>query len=80
MAQGQRTTGTNDPTYDIVSVLYHALQGAENYAKYVEDAERERDTELASFFREAQQEEVRRSQRAKEMLANRLMRQPAEAH
>jgi hypothetical protein len=26
-------TGTSNPTYNLVSVLYHALQGAENYEK-----------------------------------------------
>ena len=31
MASG---TGTSNPTYNLVSVLYHALQGAELYQKY----------------------------------------------
>ena len=32
MQQGQSSdaTGTRDDTYDVISVVYHALQGAEN--------------------------------------------------
>lgn len=28
------TTGTRDVTYDLISVIYHALQGAETYQMY----------------------------------------------
>jgi hypothetical protein len=31
--------GIPDEIYDIVSVLYHALQGAETYDQYIRDAE-----------------------------------------
>ena len=43
-------TGTNNTTYNLVSVLYHALQGADLYEKYASDAGSDKD--LASFFRE----------------------------
>lgn len=36
MAEGN--TGTDDNLYNLVSVLYHALQGAETYDKYISDA------------------------------------------
>jgi hypothetical protein len=55
-----------------VSVLYHALQGAETYARYVEDARNSGDDELIEFFEECQDEEVDRAERAKELLATRL--------
>jgi hypothetical protein len=55
MASG---TGTKDATYNLVSVLYHALQGAETYAQYATDAGSDQD--LASFFREVQQQEQQR--------------------
>lgn len=32
------TTGTKDATYNLVSVLYHALQGADLYEQYASDA------------------------------------------
>jgi rubrerythrin len=65
-------TGTRDETYDVVSILYHALQGAETYQQYVRDAEQRGDQELAQFFRDVQEEEKRRAERAKQLLANRL--------
>ena len=46
------STGTSNPTYNLVSVLYHALQGAENYERYAHDAGSDQD--LANFFREIQ--------------------------
>ena len=64
------TTGTKDATYNLVSVLYHSLQGADLYENYVNDAGGDQD--LASFFREVQQQEKQRADRAKELLAKRL--------
>ena len=65
-------TGARDETYDVVSILYHALQGAETYQQYIGDAERRGDQELAQFFRDVQEEEKRRAERAKQLLAQRL--------
>ena len=67
MASG---SGTKDATYNLVSVLYHALQGAETYAQYATDAGSDQD--LASFFREVQQQEQQRADRAKQLSAQRL--------
>lgn len=64
------STGTSNPTYNLVSVLYHALQGAENYERYAHDAGSDQD--LANFFREIQQQEKQRADRAKQLLAARL--------
>jgi maltooligosyltrehalose synthase len=64
------TTGTKDTTYNLVSVLYHALQGADLYEQYASDAGSDQD--LAAFFREAQQQEKQRADRAKQLLAKRL--------
>ena len=61
-----------DETYGLVSVLYHALQGAETYMKYIADAERAGEVELAEFFRECQEQENRRALRAKQLLAVQL--------
>jgi hypothetical protein len=69
---GTAATEERDEVYGLVSVLYHALQGAETYAQYVEDARRSGDDELSEFFEECQDEEVDRADRAKELLAARL--------
>ena len=65
-------TGTTDAHYNLVSVLYHALQGAETCGTYIEDAEEAADQELVDFFEEVQEENRNRAERAKELLAKRL--------
>ena len=74
--QGHSTgqTGVGDATYNLISVVYHALQGAETYKKYEEDVERTQDIELAQFFRQACEEEKRRAQQGKELLARHLQK------
>jgi rubrerythrin len=73
MADDDRdVTGTGDVTYDLVSVLYHSLQGAETYEIFVADAEEAGDQELAQFFNDVMEEERRRADRAKALLASRL--------
>ncbi len=39
MASDEQTTGTGDVVYDLVSVLYHSLQGAEIYEEFSTDAD-----------------------------------------
>ncbi len=72
MANGEGKTGAADEHYNLVSVLYHALQGGEVYDQYIRDAEQAGDDELAGFFRDVQQEEKNRGQRAKSLLGARL--------
>ena len=67
-------TGTSNATYNLVSVLYHALQGAETYHRYAHDADRSGDRDLAQFFHQMQQEEMERADHAKRLLADRLHR------
>ena len=69
-----RSTGTSNKHYDLVSILYHSLEGAQTYARYVEDAGSEGDKELAQFFLQAQQEENNRAEKAKQLLAARINR------
>jgi len=71
MAGGESATGISNATYDLVSVLYHALEGGATYDKYIQDAEQEGDQELAQFFRQVQQDEAQRAQQANPLLANR---------
>jgi hypothetical protein len=65
---GERATGTRDEHYNLVSVLYHALQGADTCDHYAMDAEAAADERLAGFFRETQQLHTEVAERAKEML------------
>ena len=61
-----------DPTYGIVSVLYHALQGAQTYQQYSEDARKAGDAELQEFFDTCRREEHARAIQAKSLLIDRL--------
>ena len=54
MEPGEQATGTRDEHYNLISVLYHALHGAENCEIYMVDAEATGRDELVAFFREAQ--------------------------
>ena len=72
MTAGENVTGVRDEHYNLVSILYHSLQGAETYDTYISDAEGAGDQELAQFFREVQEEERRRAARAKELLGRKL--------
>ena len=47
-----QTTGTRDEHYNLISVIYHALHGAENCNAYALDTELAGEKELAAFFRE----------------------------
>jgi hypothetical protein len=69
MDPGEQTTGTCDEHYDLISVLYHALQGADACDVYALDAEAAgRRTELVEFLREAQAIYVGIAEQAKELL------------
>ena len=72
MNNGERATGTPDHHYDLVSVLYHALQGGETSQMYIDDARRAGDEELAAFFEQVQTEDRNRAQRGQQLLAARV--------
>ena len=65
-------TGTSDPTYNLISVAYHALQAAETHEQYTSDAESQGDQDLAQFFRQTQQQFAQVAQQAKQLLTSRL--------
>jgi len=57
---------TDDIFYDLVSIQYHALKGAEVYDKYIQDAHEHED--VAAFIREVQEQDAHRAVRAHELL------------
>ena len=64
----QQQTGTRNEAFDLVSVLYHALEGAQACSKYCQDAQQIGNRDLEQFFQQCQQEEIQRADRAKQML------------
>ena len=68
MDYGQQTTGTKDKHYNLISVLYHALNGADTCDRYALDAETAGDERLSAFFRETQVMQSQIAERAKGLL------------
>jgi hypothetical protein len=71
-ASGEQATGTKDTTDALVSVLYHALQGAETSGTYLQDAAEAGDQELMQFLREAQAWQRYLASQAQALLTQRL--------
>jgi hypothetical protein len=61
-----------DDTYGLISVVYHALQGAETCAQYVEDARRSNNHALEAFFEEARVAQNDLAFKGKHLLAAQL--------
>lgn len=68
----EHETGMRDEHYDIISTLYHALQGADACRQYIKDAESEGDKEVLDFFHEVQDQNRHLAEKAKKLLANRV--------
>jgi hypothetical protein len=65
-------TGTKDKDYNVIWFTEQCLSNALRLETYVEDAEREGDTELATFFRKAQAESRKGAEQGKQLLRERL--------
>ena len=63
---------TTDTTYNLVSVVYHALQAVDTYHAYLRDAEETGDTELTGLLQGAMDQQRELATKAKELLAQRL--------
>ena len=79
MADSQGNTGTQDVEYNLISIAYHALQGAETYDQYIQDAEQGGNRDLAQFFRDVKEENKRRADRAKQLLGQTLGNRQSQA-
>jgi hypothetical protein len=70
-----QVTGTRDKDYDIIWFTEACLSNALRLETYIQDAEREGDTELATFFRKAQAESRKGAEQGKQLLRERLGRE-----
>lgn len=68
----EEITSTCNEHYDLISVLYHMLEGAWKYDNFRKEAEKGGDHQLAQFFHEAQMEECKLAMRAKGLLRERI--------
>lgn len=67
-----QVTGTKDKDYDIIWFVEQCLSNALRMETYIQDAERDGDSELADFFRRAQGESRKGAEQGKAMLKSRL--------
>ncbi len=65
-------TGTKDKDYDVIWFVEQCLSNVLRLETYVEDAERHEDSELADFFRRAQETSRKGAEQGKEMLRRRM--------
>ena len=67
-----QVTGTKDKDYNVIWFVEQCLSNVLRLEEYVQDAEREGDSDLADFFRRAQDASRRGAEQGKDLLRNRL--------
>ncbi len=67
-----QVTGTKDKDYNVIWFTEACLSNVLKLETYIQDAERDGDSELADFFRRAQSESRKGAERGKDMLRKRL--------
>ena len=50
ITQSEQRTGISEAMIDLSSVFYHAAEGGQVYAKYIDDAAQDGDTEMVEFY------------------------------
>jgi hypothetical protein len=67
-----QVTGTKDKDYNIIWFTEQCLNNALRLETYVQDAERDGDSELADFFRRAQETSRKGGEQGKALLRSRI--------
>jgi hypothetical protein len=65
-------TGTKDKDYDLIWFVEACLENALRLETYIQDAEREGDTEVMELFRKAQADSRKGAEMGKQLLRSRL--------
>ena len=71
-SESGQVTGTKDKDYNLIWFTEQCLSNALRLETYIQDAERDGDSELADFFRRAQNESRKGGEQGKEQLRKRL--------
>ncbi len=67
-------TGASNVEYDLISVMYHTLQGNEALTRYEQDATEAGDEEVTQFLREIREQNKQYLDRLRHLLSERLGR------
>ena len=65
-------TGTKDKDYNVIWFTEQCLSNVLRLETYIQDAQREDDSDLADFFRRAQETSRKGAEQGKELLRSRL--------
>lgn len=65
-------TGTKDKDYNVIWFVEQCLSNVLRLETYIKDAERADDSELAEFFRRAQETSRKGAEQGKELLRSRI--------
>ena len=71
-AETGQITGTKDKDYNVIWFTEQCLSNVLRLETYIQDAERDGDSELADFFRRAQGASRKGGEQGKELLRKRL--------
>ena len=84
-ASNMQNTGTRDVEYNLISIAYHALQGAETVGQYIGDVQggsqggsqggQQGGQDVAQFFRDVQNQYKQTADRAKQLLRSQMQGQ-----
>lgn len=80
MGQGQQMgastglpqTSMPNEVFDLVSVLYFALEADFKHQRYIQDAQQAGDNDLVQFFQECQQHDRQLVQQARQLLSRKM--------
>lgn len=61
-------TVADDIVYDLISIQYHALKGAEVYDKYLDDAHSSEHSQVTEFIEQCKRQDEERAQTCHELL------------
>lgn len=71
-AETGHLTGTKDKNYNLIWYTEQCLNNALRLQTYIEDAERDADSEVVDLFRKAQADSRKGAETAKQLLLKRL--------
>ena len=69
--ESEQLTGKSDALFDLRSVFSEAAESSQVCVKYIDDAAEEGDSELVEFFKDVQEQEAWRAQKAKTLIGRR---------
>jgi hypothetical protein len=70
--EGGEVTGTKDKDYNIIWFVEQCLSNVLRLETYIQDAERDGDSDLAEFFRRAQETSRKGAEQGKQLLRERI--------